>query len=197
MHGVVGLDLSLKRTGMCYVPPNWEGDAASLRLESVETTRDKPAYGKPHILARIDTERYLKIADKVVRFVKEGGTRDVAQENYAYSPVQDKDGKPVQSSSVTKLAELGGTIKTQLLLACQAAVIPIAANTARAWLTGGLKRGKPKEQVDRFLQSRGLRFENWDEMDAFVVAYYWYGQVNNVRSRFLPQAELDFGLGPG
>lgn len=197
MRGAVGLDLSLARSGMCYVPPNWEGDMASLRVDSIETKRVKPAYGKPDLLARIDTERYLRIAESIVKFVKDSGANDVAKENYAYSPVKNKKGQPVQSSSTTKLAELGGVIKSQLLLAARVSVVSVAVNTARSWVVGGMKRGKQKEQVDRFLQSRGLRFKNWDEMDAFVIAYYWYGQVNDVRSRFLPQKELDFGLGPG
>lgn len=194
----MGLDLSLSRTGLCYVPPGWEGDVGSLRCASIETQRKKVAYGKPHILSRLETERYLEIANKVVGFVKRVGVKDVARESYRFSTIKDKDGKPVQSRSITDLAELGGIIRSQLLLACAVPVVQIAPNTARKFLTGGLKQKNPKEQVSEFLRVRGLRFNNWDEMDAFVIAYCLYGQVNDVRSRFLPQPELDFGgFGPG
>jgi hypothetical protein len=192
MHGVVGLDLSLSNTGMCFVPPDWEGDVGSLVVASFKTTREKMAYGKPHVLARIDTERYLQIADKVIRFVKECGVRDVAVEGYAYSPVRTKKGQPVQSSSMTKLAELGGVVKSQLLLSCQSPAVPVASNTARKFVTGGLKRGKQKQQIEQFLRERGIVFDNWDIMDAFVVAYCWYGQINDIRSRYLPQCDLGF-----
>jgi len=191
MHSVVGLDLSLANTGMCFIPAHWEGDMDSLRLMSIRTTRKEAAYGKPHIIARLETERYLEIAERVVGFVKEVGcSGGIVKENYAYSPVRSKNGHPVQSASVTRLAELGGVIRSQVLMACHTPVVSVAVNSARKFLTGGIKRGKQKEQVDRFLQGSGLRFNNWDEMDAFVVAYYWYGKINEERSRFLRQSEL-------
>jgi|GEM_PF-2532542 len=193
MEGVVGLDLSLSRTGMCYIPAHWDGDMGALVCASVETQREDAAYGKKHILSRLETERYLRIAERVVKFVKRSGVKHAARESYAYSPVKDRRGNPVQSASMTSLAELGGVIRSQLLLACAIPVVPVAPNTARKFVTGGLKKGKQKEQVDRFLQAKGLRFNNWDEMDAFVIAYCHYGAVNDVRSRFLPQTELDFG----
>jgi Holliday junction resolvasome RuvABC endonuclease subunit len=170
----------------------------SLRCASIETRRKDAAYGKAHLLSRLETERYLEIANKVVGFVKRMDVHDVARENYRFSPMKDKQGKPIQSRSTTDLAELGGIVRSQLLLACGIPVVPIAPNTARKFVTGGLKKGKQKEQVSDFLRQRGLRFSNWDEMDAFVIAYCFYGQVNDVRSRFLPQPEFDFGgFGPG
>jgi len=197
MRGVVGLDLSLRRTGMCYIPPDWDGSRLGLVTTSIPTEREKAAYGKPHILARIESERQLMIADQVIRFVNKTKARDVCVENYAFSTVKDKQGRPVQSSSITKLGELGGCVKTQVLLACKIPVVPIAGNTARKFLTGGLKKGGQKKQVERFLKQHDIWFDNDDEMDGFVVGYCWYGKINNICSRFLPQVELNFGNSPG
>lgn len=188
MHGVVGLDLSLSRTGICYIPPEWGGTYDSLRFASIVTTRDKAAYGRADRVARLEVERCLKIADRVVKFVKKHSAEHVAVERYAYSFSGSKNSPP--SSSVTKLAELGGIVKSQLILSCRTPAVSVASNAARSELMGGMKKGKQKEQVQQFMKQKGFQFENLDEMDAFVVGYYWYCKLNDLRSRFLPQQLL-------
>lgn len=192
MGGVVGLDLSLSRTGLCYVPDDWNGNRRHLLTESISTQRKTMAHGKAEVLARYEVERYHEIAKGIVSFVKRTGAKHVAKENYAYSTVRNKQGKASQSASVTRLAELGGVVLSQLLLGCHLPVVSVPVNSARKWLTGGLKRGNQKEQVERFLKPHGVTFKNYDEMDAFVVAYYWFGEIKGIRSRFLPQSEFDF-----
>ena len=194
--GVVGLDLSLARTGMCFVPDKWDGRIKTLQFLSVSTKRDK-AFGSPELLAKMEIQRCLEIAGKTIKFIKKTEATAIAKENYAFSPVKDKFGNSKQSSSVTKLAELGGVVLSQVLLSCRLPMVSVPVNSARKWLTGGIKRGDQKGQIERFLKKRGLVFENYDEMDAFVVAYYWYGELNKIRSRFLAQSEIDFGAGPG
>lgn len=192
LFGVVGLDLSLKQTGVCYVPPGWCGNVDDLRVSSIKTKRGKDALGDLRVIASMEMERCLEIAEFVIDFVRENGASHVAKEHYAMSPVRNKKGQPVQSASITRLAELNGVVLSQLLLACGIGVVPVVASSARKFVTGGLKRGNPKEQVDRFLQSHGVRFCNQDEMDAFVVAYARYGVLNGIRSIFLPQSEFSF-----
>lgn len=182
MSGVVGLDLSMARTGMCYIPSQWDFSRESLVSRSVTSERDGAARGDPHVLAKLEIERFLKIAKGVVGFTKECGVRHVAAERYAYSKGQ--------SSSATRLAELGGIVKSQLLLSCRAPAVSVAVNSARSFLTGGLKRGKQKQQVEVFLSQRGFFFDNYDEMDAFVISFYWYCKINELENPLLPQQTL-------
>lgn len=185
--GVVGLDLSLEKTGMCFVPPDWNGSRESLRTYFFRTKRSEKTLGSARVAAALEMERQLKIADKVIQFVKSMmtyGDIDVAVENYAYS---------MHSASTTRLAELGGVIKSQVLLACKIPAVPISSGSARKFLTGGLKRGeKQKTQVEKFLRERNIRFDTNDEMDAFAVAYYWYGIVNKIHCRWDKQPDFDF-----
>lgn len=190
MEGVVGVDLSLNRTGMCFVPAGWGGDLASLDYESVETKKIGESFGRPHVLSRNEIERWLTIANRVVKFIRRVGVSHVAVERYAYSTVKNKRGVPVQSSSVTSLAEMGGTVKSQILLGCRIAPVPLSSNTARKRVVGTLKMGKKKQQVKEILEKGGLVFPSLDEMDAFVVGYAWYCDLNTVVSALLPQQEL-------
>jgi len=191
-HGVVGLDLSLTRTGVCYIPPWWDGKNDSIVVSSIETQRDASAKGDPYALSDMETKRYLKIAKYIIGFVGEYGVSYVAREGYAFSTVRTKSGKSFQSSSVTKLAELGGVVQSQLFLFGGISLISIQPNSARKYLTGGLKRGNQKDQVRDFLRPFGFVFRNNDEMDSFVIACAMYGQVNNVNSCFLKQKEFGF-----
>ena len=181
-ESVIGLDLSIRNTGVCCVPAGWDHTMGSLFLTSFGAERDGAALGNPHTLAKLEIERYLKISKGVVDFVKKHDVKHVAVERYAFSVKG--------SSSVTKLAELGGIVKSQLLLSCRVPGVPVSVGTARKHLTGGIKKGRPKEQVERFLKEVGLRFDNMDEMDAFVIAYYWYCQVNEIKNPFLRQQEF-------
>ena len=182
---MIGLDLSLRQTGMCYIPEKWNFLHSSTVTKSIQTEREKGAKGNPHVLARLEVDRYLKVAKGIVDFVRVHGVQHVVIENYAYS-------RSGMSSSVVALAELGGVVKSQLVLACKAPAVSVAVNSARSFLTGGLKRGGQKAQVDVFLRSLDFRFDNYDEMDAFVVAFYWYSKINELDNPLLAQRRLDF-----
>lgn len=170
---------------MCYIPEKWDFLCSSLVLRSVQAEREKGAMGSPHVLARLEVDRYVKIAKSVVDFVRAHAVQHVSVENYAYS-------RSGMSSSVIALAELGGVVKSQLVLACKAPAVSVAVNSARAFLTGGLKRGEQKDQVAVFLRSRGFVFDNYDEMDAFVVAFYWYSKINELDNPLLAQQRFGF-----
>lgn len=181
-QGVIGLDLSLSRTGMCFIPTNWNGSFGDLAFESVSTKRTEVVFGRASLRAREEIERYLRIAHRVVNFIGKNNAKNVSIEGYAYAQ---------KTASVTKLAELGGVIKSQVLLTCKIVPVSIPSNTARKFVMGKLERKNQKEQVRVFLKSKGFVFDNDDLMDAFVVAYCCYGIIGNSRSRFVPQMDLE------
>lgn len=181
--GVVGLDLSLSRAGICFIPGEWDGSIGSLVLDSVSAKKANLAFGRPDRKAAEEIGRYLRISKRIVDFIKKVGTEKVAVEGYAFSQ---------KTASVTKLAELRGAVSTQIYLSCNCAVsVPVPPNTARKFLMGSLERKNQKDQVRVFLRERRFVFDNDDLMDAFVVAYCYYGFVNRVRSRFVPQVEME------
>jgi hypothetical protein len=134
-------------------------------------------------LAEAEVVRYHRIAGSVAKFVKDSGTRDVCVEQYRFSAMKG-NGQSFQSSSITKLAELGGIVKSQIFLSCYLAVVPVVASSARKWFTGGLKKDNPKQQMADYLSRMNFNFNNTDEMDAFVVANFHYDMINGLTSRF-------------
>lgn len=163
---VVGLDLSLTATGICVLERGDEGRGflgmvVPFRIVHTETV----GYG----LKRTDTERdridrLIYNATRVVDVIKRYGATAVGIENYAYA----------QKGANISSAELGGVVKSQLMLACKITPRMVVASEARLDLFGHLKKkdGKIKEQVKKHLLADGLEFKTGHEMDAFVIALF-------------------------
>lgn len=183
MEGVVGLDLSLSNSGMCFIPPDWNGRLDELVYQAFGTKKGEGTRGNEAALAVDESRRRLAIANKVVGFVRQTGARHVAVEGYAFSFASKN--KNQGSASITRLAELGGSVKDQIALGCRLPCIPIPSSSARKSVIGKLKRGKVKEQVEEFLRIQGIYFPSNDIMDAFVVGYAHYCKVNGVQSLYL------------
>jgi Holliday junction resolvasome RuvABC endonuclease subunit len=183
--GAIGIDPSLTCTGLCCIPPDWNNIQSALRFSFIKTKRE-PAFGDPVLLAKNEVNRYLAIADGVIRFVKECGIKDVAIEGYAFGRL-----KADQAAHFSKTVEMVGIVKSQLMLCCSIPVVTIVASSARAHLTGGLKRdGDVKLQVARHMNGFGFDFDSFDEMDAFVIANSMYDNINHRSSNFLKQYSL-------
>lgn len=138
-------------------------------------------------------------AAKILLQKMEEGSIDpggVLIEDYAYAYAGNSD-------SVTKLAEIGGVVKSQVLLRHGDVPGSVSSSRARKFLTGGLrgkrktdaaegiKPLKPKEQVKRFLQNRGFVFPTLDAMDAFVVGYYHFCTRNGLKCEFEPAEDRE------
>jgi Holliday junction resolvasome RuvABC endonuclease subunit len=177
MEGVVGLDLSLSNSGMCYIPPNWNGRLDELAYKAFGTVKSVGTHGSEAALAVDESRRRLAIANKVVGFIRQAGVNHVAVEGYAFSRKN--------SASVTRLSELGGSVKDQVALGCRLPCIPVPSSSARKTVVGKLKRGKPKEQVEALLKIHGIHFPSDDIMDAFVVGYAHYCKINGVQSFYV------------
>lgn len=152
---VVGLDLSLRSPAAVLIPAGWElGNWHELSWWSGNFP--PPAPGD---LAG-QYARLLHITKTVVDFVVGSGATDVFVENYAFS---------ASSTSVTKLAELGGAVRVALWRA-EHLVRPVVASQARKLLLGKLPKEGAKVAVQRALYAHGAPFTNDDECDAFAVA---------------------------
>jgi Holliday junction resolvasome RuvABC endonuclease subunit len=158
--GVVGLDLSLRSTGACWLPRGWTGDTRQARVmapcgrDSTGTERDKAM-------------RRNEIASRVLAFVAQHASpgETVYVEEYAFSKKQ---------ASATGLHELGGVVKEVLLVELNVEVIPFVASEARrVLLSTKLPRADVKEyvvdQVRRQLKGEAV-YWNEDQIDAMVVA---------------------------
>jgi hypothetical protein len=167
---VVGLDLSLTGPAACCIPPGWEiGDWSALDVEA----------WMPEVPAKDDLaglyRRLSWIVDRVVAFVARaslpdrwvggpygaGGRPAVAVEAYAFA---------ARSSSVTKLAELGGAVRVALYSRGIIAV-PVTASEARKLVLGKLPRKDQKTAVQAALWAAGCPKEwSGDVLDSFAVA---------------------------
>jgi Holliday junction resolvasome RuvABC endonuclease subunit len=161
---VLGLDLSLRRPAAVVIPHSWElgawNDLARLSFEPEEPKSDR--------------ERYMRIGGIVTRmiaFAREHGATYAGVEDYAFSK---------SSSSVTKLAELGGHARVEFLHRMGLVLRPVVASQARRQLLGALPRKDAKLAVQVALWSAGAPFANDDECDAFCVASFMLTEVGLV-----------------
>jgi hypothetical protein len=168
---------------MCYIPPNWNGRLDGLIYQAFGTDKSNETHGSDALLAMDESRRRLAIANKVVGFIRQVGVKNVAVEGYAFSFASK--GKNQGSASITRLAELGGSVKDQIVLGFRFPCIPIPSSSARKIVVGKLKRGNPKEQVDALLRIHGIYFPSNDIMDAFVVGYAHYCRINGIQSFYV------------
>lgn len=156
-RSIIGLDLSLRSTAACWIPPGWEGDINAVIMTSVGQELTKEATNEQRI------ERILAIADHLVAFYLKFGADAVYIEEYAFAAI---------SSRATELHELGGVVKLKLFEVCGFAPQPVTASTCRKTLLQKL----PKKDQKQFTEDnvRSLRgdalYWNGDMIDAFCVA---------------------------
>jgi hypothetical protein len=156
--GVVGIDLSLRRTAAVYLPGDWvPGEWTGIRW--VTAGYELSGADPEEVAARL-----MAIAREVVDFVRGVGAGHVFVEDYAY-------GMAGKSRAVIGLAELGGAVKVKLL---ESAVVARPANmaSARKLFLGKLPTGKGAAQaaVQAALKQMGSPFVGSDAGDAMVVA---------------------------
>jgi Holliday junction resolvasome RuvABC endonuclease subunit len=150
----VGLDLSLTGTGCTVLAPSGE-------VLFEDTWGDKMKRKAP---VRDKIERMLFIANKVVTvcksmvYFKESDRLHVGIENYAFGA----------RGAQNDLGELQGVVKSQIWLALRVEPVMIALSTARKAVLG--KGNFPKKQILPELGRRGLKFNDHNAADAYVVA---------------------------
>lgn len=185
---VLGLDLSLRATGVCILEGD-EGSRPTFRCAlfpqgKVDTTKGK--------ILRLES-----ICKDLVGLVGEEEPDIVGVEAPAKS-------QPWQAAAI---GELHGVVKLQLYLAYGIVPLYAESTAMRKAVVGKVgrtfeevtdrkgkkkrrpsygsvpgKRGKPrratiKDVIERMLGERGLSFPSQDEMDAYVVARYYWDQA--------------------
>ena len=154
---VIGLDLSLTAPAACRIPVGWEiGDWSALEVAAWQP----PAPAGPDDLDGL-YRRLSWITSAVSEFCARRTRPVVAIESYAFA---------ARSSSVTKLAELGGCVRVILW---QSGIVarPITASSARKLLLGKLPRKGAKDAAQLALWGAGCP-KSWsgDVLDALTIA---------------------------
>lgn len=154
---VVGLDLSLRAAAACALPLDWDHDLNKVRM-------GKFGYDLPDDASdREKIERLAKIAHDVSVFCINAKATRIAAEGYAFA---------ASSSSVTKLAELGGAVRVDVLESLDIAIESIPASRGRKILLQNCPKKDSKKFVVRNVKRLGGPTKKWteDECDAFVCA---------------------------
>jgi hypothetical protein len=182
---VLGVDASLTRTALVLIPPDWvPGDWAALKVREISIL----GMPREECLDDLECEEYrvdrlTQIAARACDFVREHCCNRALRgyiESYAFS---------ASSSSVTKLAELGGVLRVTFYtdVDLQLVLEPVTASSARKLLLGRLpqkdqklaaqgalyRAGFLKERQDSWLsaEKRATRWvkECGDACDALIV----------------------------
>lgn len=157
MKVVAGLDISLRNTGLAIITP--EGMKTFSFGLKIEAPSEKE-----------QLDRIIKIASWVTRKLREHNVEYVAIEDYAFSR---------NSASKTKLAEVTGVIKVQIVTALKTVPIRLTSTQIRKFVVGN-GRAK-KEVVQTHLELIGYKAGNADEYDAIAVALLldeWVNRTN-------------------
>lgn len=159
---VLGVDLALRAIGVCLLTPS----GLVQRLLTIETQIDAKASQAQR------TDRLLYIANEVVGIIKEFKPVYVGIEDYAYA----------SSYQAHQIGEIGGTIKTQVALACSMYVRPAPIKSARKHVLGyGGSFGKGDEAKTNIMEvvrlGYGVDARDDHQADSFVVARYTLDQA--------------------
>ena len=153
MSGILGLDLSLTSSGLCYIPDEWvPGDWDSLVTASVGLAKKQA-----------DTiDRLIYIRDSILYFADSFHVSHVFIENYAF-------GKRFQAH---QLGELGGVVRVGFVEKWGMYPVALSCLHARGWLFGKIARKDMKKIVVAGMKSAGFIRKTTDEVDAWVVANF-------------------------
>ena len=178
IHGVVGVDLSLSRTGVVYLPVTWKpGD--KIESKSILTKKIHDASDDIYRKTASSRRRREFIIDLLVDFIGRFGLSVIAYEQPAF-------GKFSGSRSVTELLFLSGAFLDRIgRVYPKSPLRSVAVSSARSALLKKYRQKKQKIQVVEFCQENNLGLCNNDECDAFAVAHKTLCDINNVRSLFV------------
>lgn len=171
---VVGLDLSVTRTGVAII-----GDDGALSTHSYETEKVPKHAGEGYKLMRL-----LRIARWVITTIAaRAGDKQplrIGYEMYAFS-----------GSGLTRLAEQNAIVRSQIYLNFVTVPLPMTAEEARKFVFGSSLRPSTKaipnkaarkraikEDVLARLAAKGVAAANADEADAAVIALVMDAYVN-------------------
>jgi hypothetical protein len=156
---VLGVDASLTRTALVLIPPGWvPGDWGCLFVHEISI----PGVPREHCRDDLEFEEYRVdrlscIAENAFEFVAQHFemNREFRGfiESYAFS---------ASSSSVTKLAELGGVLRVTFYNRMNLILAPVTASSARKLMLGRLPQKDQKLAAQGALYRAGFLSERQD-----------------------------------
>lgn len=165
---VMGLDLSLTRSAALLIPLSFGNDKSWSDIKCKVFGYDLVS----DAIERARMDRCLHIAKTVVEFAAANQVMAVFVEQYAFN----------RAFNAARLGELGGIVKTQMILSLGMCPKPLTATAARKLVLGrlpsaksmgvkSLPKGFQKKYTRESLLSAGAP-GSWkdDECDAFVIA---------------------------
>jgi Holliday junction resolvasome RuvABC endonuclease subunit len=155
----MGIDLSLKNIGITILTEA----GLVIRTLTIKTEIE------PKASSAQKTERLIYIANEIVGRIKEFRVKHIGIEDYAFNA----------RYHAHQLGEIGGTIKTQVRLACSIYVSPVAIQASRKHVLGyggsfGSKTDGKKNITKVVRDGYGVDVANDHEADSFVVARYTF-----------------------
>lgn len=158
MGTVVGLDLSLRASGVCALPTPWNQDMRLARVMHVGAELTKEA------TATMRIERMVRIANTIVAFCRSVNAGRVFIEDHAFGLSS--------TNNANQTIEMTGIVKAAIYTEIGSAVEPVHASRARKILLQQL----PRKDIKKFAQANVKRLggvvQSWseDEIDSFVIA---------------------------
>ncbi len=160
----MGIDASLRATGIAHVPDGWRPGKGSA-LASIQ----RQTIGESLTDAARERERAIRIStivDAILKFVDVHAPDSIFIEDYAFT----------QPGQARRIAEFVGALKHRLLTDYDLVPEPVTSSRWRKALIGvgsnprGFPRGWIKNETHSRMRAAGAREWTGDEIDAFGVA---------------------------
>jgi len=152
---VVGLDLSIRCTGMVALP------SAFARTFEWSAVRHRIVESKAVPTGvRERTERLVTIAEEIAEWVSARSPDVIALEEQAFNQ---------GFAHSREIGELTGIVKARLL-GLGVPIVTVPATTARKTLLGKVPRKGSKDAVSSVLRRMGAPWTGTDRSDAFAIA---------------------------
>jgi Holliday junction resolvasome RuvABC endonuclease subunit len=159
---VLGIDLSLRGTGLVALPADWSLDWSRVAFETIGHPLRRDASEADRI------GRLVRLSAEVVRFAGEHGATHAVLEQYAFGQ---------HGAQARAIAELGGVVKVLLAERSGLEVATVPASAARKLLLGRVPRAGAKQVVADVLREMGAPFRTVDEADGFAVANWQIAEL--------------------
>jgi Holliday junction resolvasome RuvABC endonuclease subunit len=150
VDAIVGLDLSLRSTGVAVITADGKAECTSF------------GHALKKDCGNYETiKRYISSTQKIISFLKPYKIEMIAIENYGFA-----------GKSLAVQCEFGGIVKSQMYLAMRRVPIVLATGTIRKLLLGDAKAKDIKQRVmDKLIEIGYSGLKNFDESDALAVAH--------------------------
>lgn len=153
---LIGLDLSLRATGIVVVPIDWKQDWKRVVVGSAGSPLPKTATEADRM------RRLIHTREAIASVVRTHGCKVAVLEQYAFSSM---------ASQAHSLGELGGVVKSFLVeLGLELEIVPPAS--ARKLLGKQPRKGAKQWAHERLVRAGAPTFWTEDQLDAFIVTNF-------------------------